>query len=318
MKTTNPASFLAHLSALLFLSLPLHALAEWVTMKDCRLVPSEGNDGDSFHFQFEGEEFIARLYFVDTPESEMDSQVEDRIAEQAAHFGISEEQVLRRGIEAKEFTKKTLARPFTVVTRFQNAMGRSKLPRHYCFVFPNGSRRDLGTLLTEAGLTRSFGQTAQNDLRLDRDHYDKLEAKARRDGMGIFGGRKPTTASQEPDSERVSLESAPEVPPEAPPSPPVDLTASLTDALIADLQASNDALLRAVAGDGVGRTEASTGEAININTASLVELEALPGIGDATARRIVENRPYSGVEDLRRVPRLGEAAIKRLAPLVEF
>jgi competence protein ComEA len=37
---------------------------------------------------------------------------------------------------------------------------------------------------------------------------------------------------------------------------------------------------------------------ININTASEKELEALPGVGEATAKKIVAGRPYSSVDDL--------------------
>lgn len=37
---------------------------------------------------------------------------------------------------------------------------------------------------------------------------------------------------------------------------------------------------------------------VNINAASQAELEALPGIGPVTAGRIIEGRPYSGVEEL--------------------
>ena len=37
---------------------------------------------------------------------------------------------------------------------------------------------------------------------------------------------------------------------------------------------------------------------VNINTASEKELEALPGVGEATAKKIVAGRPYSSVDDL--------------------
>lgn len=37
---------------------------------------------------------------------------------------------------------------------------------------------------------------------------------------------------------------------------------------------------------------------ININTATIAELDSLWGVGEATARKIVDNRPYGAVEEL--------------------
>lgn len=37
---------------------------------------------------------------------------------------------------------------------------------------------------------------------------------------------------------------------------------------------------------------------INVNTASIAELDTLWGIGEATAKKIIDNRPYSAIEDL--------------------
>ncbi|MGH7527850.1 MAG: ComEA family DNA-binding protein, partial [Gemmatimonadales bacterium] len=55
---------------------------------------------------------------------------------------------------------------------------------------------------------------------------------------------------------------------------------------------------------------------LNLNMATPAELDALPGIGPARARAIVEFRErhgfFSAVDQLRRVPGLGPAAVTRL------
>ena len=61
---------------------------------------------------------------------------------------------------------------------------------------------------------------------------------------------------------------------------------------------------------------------VNVNTASLEELQLLPGVGEARARAIVDLRKQRGglksLEDLRSVKGIGEASLERLRPHVAF
>jgi competence protein ComEA len=57
---------------------------------------------------------------------------------------------------------------------------------------------------------------------------------------------------------------------------------------------------------------------LNLNTAELSALEDLPGIGPATAKAIVEGRPWKSVDELDKIKGLGENRIAALRDLVTF
>jgi competence protein ComEA len=65
---------------------------------------------------------------------------------------------------------------------------------------------------------------------------------------------------------------------------------------------------------------ASASAPINLNTASVAQLETLPGIGRSTAERILEYRQKNGsfkkIEDLMNVRGVGEKSFLKLKPLI--
>ncbi len=73
---------------------------------------------------------------------------------------------------------------------------------------------------------------------------------------------------------------------------------------------------------GTPQTATSSGSGkINLNTATLEELESLPGVGPVLAQRIIEYRdqhgPFQSVDDLLNVDGIGPALLNKIRDLVE-
>ncbi|UCC82039.1 MAG: ComEA family DNA-binding protein [Gemmatimonadota bacterium] len=66
------------------------------------------------------------------------------------------------------------------------------------------------------------------------------------------------------------------------------------------------------------RRPLAEGERIDVNTASEIDLDRLPGVGPTLAQAILDHRqregPYWDLGELERVPGLGSSTVRRLAP----
>jgi competence protein ComEA len=75
-----------------------------------------------------------------------------------------------------------------------------------------------------------------------------------------------------------------------------------------------------VLGTPVPEVVTSTTELININTASLAELDSLPGIGPTTAQKIIDyrqqNGPFLNAEDIINVSGIGPGTYERIKDLI--
>ena len=165
---------------------------KWRTKEACTLIENEANDGDSFHVRVNKRHYIFRLLFVDTPESE--SSLPERIQEQANYFGITPEQSVKIGKEARKFSADFLSKPFTVFTQFDDAMGRSAKDRDYALI-TGADGRDLGVALVEAGLARIHGlQEVPEDypsastMRMRLKTAESEAKKAKRGAWAYAGG----------------------------------------------------------------------------------------------------------------------------------
>lgn len=162
------------------------ATGKWEVLTNCRLLKEHHRDGDSFHVGVGRREFIFRLYFVDAPET--DAEFPERNREQSLYFGVNDKELRRAAEEARRVAAELLQKPFVVKTRWQNAMGRSALPRYFGFVEVNG--QDLAAELVSRGLARARGKIAiLPDGESAKAHMEKLrrlETTARSKRVGIW------------------------------------------------------------------------------------------------------------------------------------
>jgi len=242
----------------------------------CQLVEAGWADGDSFPVKLpDGKELVLRLYYVDCNEVAAETETDQRrVRDQSSYFGIDDHQItLESGRRAADEVKKLLAKPFTVHTAFASAPGRSAKPRTYGFVTLSDGR-DLGEVLVGEGLARSYGVRRNTP---DGLPAEAAEAKMDDLELGAAIARRGIWAKTDPQR-LVALR---------------------------EQRRTEERQLQEAFG-------VNAGQLIDPNTATVDEIMLLPGVGETLAERIVEGRPYKSVEDLRRVPGIGEKVFARL------
>jgi competence protein ComEA len=67
-------------------------------------------------------------------------------------------------------------------------------------------------------------------------------------------------------------------------------------------------------------TEENSSQKININTATISQLDTLPGIGEATANKIVkyreENKKFNSIEEIKNVNGIGDKKFEEIKDLI--
>ena len=265
------------LMAFILLALSLAARSqELQKFENCRLAESDWADGDSFPVRLpDGKEIVLRLYYVDCNEIGAATETDQRrVRDQSSYFGIDDHQLtLEFGRRSAEETKKLLGKPFMVHTAFASAPGRSAKPRIYGFVSLSDGR-DLGEVLVGQGLARSYGVRRNTP---DGLNAETAEAKMDDLELGAAIARRGIWSKTDPQR-MVALREQRRV---------------------------EDRQLREAFGT-------SAGEPLDPNTATVDEIMLLPGVGEVLAERIVDGRPYKAVEDLRRVPGIGEKVFAQM------
>ena len=114
----------------------------------------------------------------------------------------------------------------------------------------------------------------------------------------------------------------------------VNLAAPIADGqqIVVPIRAPNAAASTGTAGRGTGTgvatggsasaTAATPGGKVHLNSATLEQLDALPGVGPVTAQKILDYRnakgAFSSVDELDAVPGIGPARLEQLKPLVDL
>jgi competence protein ComEA len=278
---------------LLFITLTAYAADPLTHLEGCTLVKADWSDGDSFPIRTaDDKEITIRLYGTDCIEWHVTDETDARrLRAQRRYFGISNfggapqasiEAAKGFGGKAAEEVARALAEPFSVHTAYSDARGDARFKRFYGFV-TTSKGEDLATRLVGLGLARAFGVYRETPSGVTSKEFEAaledLEFMAAKKGLGAWSATDWESLPKERKEERAEN---------------------------AEIELSTRA------------NRLTEGEKINPNTATHDELMKLPGIGEVTAKRMIESRPYAKLEDLDKVGGIGKKTIDRLKSFLVF
>ncbi len=266
---------------------PLDKATGLARIPDCSPVPTDWADGDSFRVRTPGGmEFTLRLYGADCIEWHVTDDTDARrLRAQRRYFGLAGGDTTASIAKAKELgaaagaeTARLLGKSFAVFTSFSDGRGDGRFKRIYGFVrLADGN--DLAETLVRGGLARAFGvyrKTPADESNTDYEAKLKdLELAAAKAGRGAWAFTDWSRIAEQRQAQRTEES---------------DIRIATTGKLSAP-----DA-------------------PIDPNTASRDELMRIPGVGEVTANRIIEARPYQSADDLRDIPGMGKAMFEKLRP----
>jgi len=264
---------------------------ELETFRQVVLVETDWADGDSFRVRFEdGQEHTLRLYGADCLEWHIgDESDARRLRAQRRYFGISDfgdspqesiELAKSMGEAAAQRVQGLLARPFTVHTAFADGRGDAQFDRVYAFV-ETADGEDLASALVLEGLARAFGVYRGTPDGLSQDDYREQLKDAE-----LVAARKGRGVWEFTDWDALPEERR--------------------------VQRQEDAETQIALGT------APPTDPVNVNHATRGELMRIPGIGEVTANRIIEGRPYTAIDDLQRVRGIGAKTLESIRPYVSI
>lgn len=259
------------------------------SMEGVRLIPTDWADGDSFRVELpDGEQLTLRLYGADCIECHVTDETDARrLRAQRRYFGVSGyggspqtsiDLAKEHGVLAGNALAQLLEEPFVVHTAFADGRGDARYQRVYAFVELTDGK-DLATELVRKGLARAYGVYRATPDGKSRDEY----------------------YAQLKDAELVSAQRGAGI-----------WQYTDWDALPQERQTQR----REEAEDDIATGKASPTQAINVNAATRGELMSIPGVGEVTANRIIESRPYAAIDDLLKVNGIGPATLEKMEPHV--